>query len=97
MIVEHAILEVRAGERRAFEAAMVEAQPLIAASPGFHGIEVRRSHDRPERYLLRVIWSDVAAHRDGFRTSGRYEQWRQLLHRFYEPMPSVEYFGESIV
>ena len=97
MIIEHAILQVRAGERQAFEAAMREAQPLIAASPGFHGIEVRPSGDQPERYLLRVIWTDVDAHRYGFRTSDRYEQWRELLHRFYEPMPSVEYFGESIV
>ena len=97
MIVEHAVLHVRSGQAEAFEAAMREAHPLIAASPGFHGIEVRRSAELPERYLLRVIWSDIAAHRDGFRKSERYERWRDLLHRFYEPMPTVEYFAESII
>ena len=97
MIVEHAVLQVRSGEVAAFEAAMRKAQPLIAASPGFHGIEVRPSPEHPERYLLRVLWSDIAAHRDGFRQSERYERWRELLHRYYEPMPTVEYFGESIV
>ena len=97
MIVEHAILTVRTGQTEAFEAAMREARPLIAASPGFHGIEVRRSADSSERYLLRVLWSDIAAHRDGFRKSDRYERWRELLHGFYEPMPVVEYFEESIV
>lgn len=97
MIVEHAVLTVRAGQNEAFEAALREARPLIAASPGFNGIEVRRSSEVPERYLLRVVWSDIAAHRDGFRKSERYERWRALLHRFYDPMPTVEYFGESIV
>jgi hypothetical protein len=44
-----------------------------------------------------VVWTDIAAHREGFRTSARYQDWRRLLHGFYEPMPVVEYFGESIV
>jgi hypothetical protein len=29
--------------------------------------------------------------------STRYQDWRRLLHGFYEPMLVVEYFGESIV
>jgi heme-degrading monooxygenase HmoA len=97
MIVEHALLHIRAGESPAFEAAMREARPLIAASPGFVGIEVRPAAERADHYLLRVVWTGIAAHRDGFRTSERYQDWRRLLHGFYEPMPVVEYFGESIV
>jgi heme-degrading monooxygenase HmoA len=97
MIVEHALLQVRSGESEAFEAAMCEARPLIAASPGFVGIEVRPTAECTDRYLLRVVWTDIAAHREGFRRSTRYQDWRELLHGFYEPMPVVEYFGESIV
>ena len=97
MIVEHAVLEVKPGQRTAFEEAMRDARSLIAASPGFYSIEVRPAIERMDRYLLRVVWSDVAAHRDGFRKSNRYQDWRRLLHHFYEPMPTVEYFGESIV
>lgn len=97
MIVEHAILVVRPGQAEAFTKAMHEARDLIAASPGFHSIEVRPSSDEAERFLLRVVWTDIAAHRDGFRKSDRYERWRSLLHGFYDPMPTVEYFGESIV
>lgn len=97
MIVEHALLEVKAGQSAAFEDAMRNAKALIAASPGFHDIEVRPAVNGKNRYLLRVVWSEVAAHRDGFRTSDRYQEWRKLLHHFYEPMPTVEYFGESMV
>lgn len=28
----------------------------------------------------------------GFRGSAEYQQWRRLLHEFYEPFPTVEHF-----
>lgn len=96
MIIEHALLQVRTGEEAAFEAAMVKAKPLIAASPGFQGIEVRPAAEKPGLYLLLVRWDSIAHHRDGFRKSDRYEQWRALLHPFYDPMPSVDYFEDPL-
>jgi heme-degrading monooxygenase HmoA len=96
MILEHALLQVRAGEQAEFETAMVQAKPLIAASPGFLGIEVRRSMEQPGLYLLLVQWESIAHHRDGFRKSDRYGKWSGLLHRFYHPMPRVDYFGEKL-
>ena len=96
MILEHAILYVKQGETGAFEAAMAEARPLIAASAGFRGIEVRPALEAENQYLLLVEWDDVESHRDGFRKSDRYERWRDLLHRFYDPMPGVTYFGAPL-
>ena len=97
MIVEHALLRVRDGKTAAFEEAMERAIPLIAASPGFHGIEIRPAVGQEGSYLLLVQWDDVASHRDGFRRSARYGEWRALLHGFYDPMPEVTYFGPSII
>jgi heme-degrading monooxygenase HmoA len=96
MIIEHALLQVRPGEEAAFEAVMAEARPLIAASPGFQGIKVRPAVEKPGLYLLLVRWDSIADHRDGFRKSDRYEQWRALLHRFYDPMPNVDYFEDPL-
>ena len=96
MIIEHALLHVRSGQGAAFEAALTAATPLIAASPGFQGIEVRRSAEGHDVYLLLVRWNDIAAHRDGFRQSDRYQAWRAALHHFYAPMPSISYFGAPL-
>ena len=96
MIIEHALLQVRPGEVAAFEAAIAQAEPLIAVSPGFQGIEVRPAAEKPGLYLLLVRWDSIADHRDGFRKSDRYQQWRALLHPFYDPMPSVDYFGDTV-
>jgi len=96
VILEHALLQVRDGEGAAFEAAMADAKALIAASPGFLGIEVRPAAEKPSLYLLMVRWDSIAHHRDGFRTSDRYQEWRALLHPFYDPMPEVQYFGDPL-
>ena len=97
MIVEAALLTVRPGSELAFAAALAEARPLIAASPGFRSIAVRPCLEQEGRYLLLVDWDRLEDHTEGFRKSARYEQWRALLHPFYEPFPTVQHFGPSIV
>jgi len=97
VIVEHALLRIRDGQAADFEEAMRQAVPLIASSPGFRGIEIRPALEVPGFYLLRVTSHPVESHRDGFRRSDRYQQWRTMLHHFYEPMPDISYFGPSII
>ncbi len=82
MILEHAILDVKQDETDAFEAAMREALPLIAASDGFLGIEVRPCIENPNRYLLLVRWENVVAHDPGFRGSDRYPRWKDTAPPF---------------
>ena len=96
MILEHAILDVRRGESAAFEAALDEALPLIAASDGFLGLEVRLCVERKGRYLLLVRWRSLEDHDPGFRKSERYPPWRALLHHFYDPFPVVEHYADPI-
>lgn len=96
MILEHAVLEVKKGEGPAFERAMAEALPLIAATPGFLGLELRPCLETPARYLLLVRWQTLDDHTQGFRGSPRYERWRALLHHFYDPFPQVEHYGTPV-
>jgi heme-degrading monooxygenase HmoA len=96
LITEHAILQVKPGQHTAFELAMRQAAPLIAASEGFLGLDVLPCVETPGRYLLLVRWTSVEAHEQGFRGSERYQQWKALLHGFYDPFPLVEHYGTSI-
>lgn len=96
MVLETAILDVKPGRAAAFEAAMAAARPLIAASPGFRGIEVRPCLERAGRYLLLVWWERLEDHTEGFRGSARYQEWRAILHDFYDPFPTVEHYGAPL-
>ncbi|NMM83139.1 antibiotic biosynthesis monooxygenase [Rhodococcus sp. SRB_17] len=93
MILEHALLQVDPKLSAEFEAAFDTAKGIIAAVPGF--IRLRLSHclESPEQYLLLVEWESLEAHTEGFRQSEGYERWRELLHRFYSPFPTVEHYA----
>ncbi len=54
--------------------------------------ELHRCIEVPNRYLLLVRWQTVEDHTTGFRRSPEYDQWKQLLHHFYDPFPMVEHF-----
>jgi heme-degrading monooxygenase HmoA len=92
MILEHAILPIRAGSEAEFEAAFAAAQPLIRVQPGFRSLSLSRSFESPTQYLLLVEWDSIEAHTRGFRTSREYQDWKKLLHPFYDPFPVVEHF-----
>ncbi len=97
MILEHALLQVKPGQTPAFEAAMRQALPLIQATPGFVRLELRRCIEVPDRHLLQVWWQCLENHTEDFRRSDRYQQWRALLHHFYDPMPQVDHYNEAIL
>lgn len=92
MVLEVAILNVRPGESAAFEAAFLEAQQIIAASPGYQRHELRRCVEAADQYLLLVWWDSLESHTQGFRQSPAYERWCRLLHNFYDPFPKVEHY-----
>ena len=92
MVLEVAILNVRAQQGAAFEAAFASAQAIIASMPGYTRHELRRCVETPDRYLLLVWWRDLESHTVGFRGSPQYQRWKELLHHFYAPFPVVEHY-----
>lgn len=92
MILEVATLDVRWGQEAEFEAAFEEARGIIAAMPGYLGHELQRCVGKPSRYLLLVRWRRLEDHTVGFRGSAAYQDWKRLLHHFYDPFPVVEHY-----
>ena len=87
------MLDVRAGESGRFEEAFAEATPLLARSAGYQRHELRRCIEKEDRFLLLVWWDSLEAHTQGFRGSAAYQEWKRLLHHFYEPFPTVEHYA----
>lgn len=94
MVLEHALLQVKPGREQHFESAFGEAKNIIASMAGFQRLTMSRCVERPGRYLLLVEWETLEHHTEGFRRSGEYQRWRQLLHDFYDPFPSVEHYTQ---
>lgn len=92
MILEVAHLQVIPGQEIEFEAAFKKAQAIIAAMDGYLSHELQCCIEDASHYLLLVRWTTLEAHTVGFRTSTQYQQWRALLHHFYDPFPQVLHF-----
>jgi heme-degrading monooxygenase HmoA len=95
VILECAQLQVRAGQAPAFERAFSEAQAIIASMRGYRSHELQRCIERPGHYLLLVEWDSVADHEEGFRKSAQYQRWKELLHHFYDPFPTVLHYEKA--
>jgi heme-degrading monooxygenase HmoA len=93
VILEHALLTVQPGRQAAFEEAFAQAKGIIAAMPGFGGLTFSRCIERDDGYLLLVQWARLEDHTEGFRRSPAYQEWRALLHSFYDPFPVVEHYA----
>lgn len=92
MILEVAILDVKPNLSSEFETAFKTASTIIATMPGYVSHELQCCMETSNRYILLVRWQRLEDHTLGFRQSSQYQEWRSLLHHFYEPFPVVEHY-----
>jgi heme-degrading monooxygenase HmoA len=97
VILELALLNVRAGEAAAFEQAFAEAQAIIRSMHGYRWHQLQRCLETPDKYALLVAWETLEDHTVGFRQSPEYQRWKRLLHHFYHPVPTVEHYEQVLV
>lgn len=93
MILEVALLQIRPGQSVEFEAAFRTAQAIISSMPGYISHELQGCIEREDAYILLVRWQTLQDHEIGFRQSEQYQEWKRLLHHFYDPFPSVLHYA----
>ncbi len=92
MTLEVAILQVKEGKEREFEMAFSLAKKIISSRKGYIKHEFQKCMETKGKYILLVTWESLEDHTQGFRKSKEYEEWKTLLHHFYDPLPTVEHF-----
>jgi heme-degrading monooxygenase HmoA len=94
MILEAAMLNVKPGMESEFESSFKTASKIISSMNGYLSHELHHCIEVNGKYLLLVRWKTLESHTVGFRSSAEYQEWKKLLHHFYEPFPTVEHFEE---
>lgn len=92
MILEVAILDVKPDQTQEFEKAFKEAQNIISGINGYISHQLQKCIENNNRYILLVNWKILEDHSVVFRESKEYQEWKTLLHHFYEPFPKVEHY-----
>lgn len=92
MVLEVAVLNIKPGQTKDFEAAFAEAQKIISSMNGYISHQLKKCLENDHQYLLLVEWERLEDHTVGFRGSQEYQRWKALLHHFYGPFPTVEHY-----
>ncbi|OKL37810.1 antibiotic biosynthesis monooxygenase family protein [Domibacillus mangrovi] len=92
MILEAMIHHVKRGMEIEYEEAFRKASLIISSMNGYISHDLQRCMEVEGKYLLLVKWDSLEDHTIGFRESPEYQEWKQLLHHFYDPFPTVEHF-----
>jgi len=92
MILEVAILDVSTGQENEFQVAFEKASTIISSMSGYVSHQLQRCVEKQNRFILLVNWENLEDHTVGFRGSEQYQEWRKLLHHFYDPFPTVEHY-----
>jgi heme-degrading monooxygenase HmoA len=91
MITEIAQIDVKPGSEKDFEAAVAKARAAFGRSKGFHGFELHKSIEKPQRYRLMVKWETLENHTVDFRGSENFTEWRGLVGQYFAAPPEVEH------
>lgn len=92
MIIEHVHLTVKSGLSADFELAFEQAKQIIAPMQGLKAVQLIKSIEHENAYILLIFCDRLEDHQQGFRQSAAYQSWKKLLHPFYDRMPTVEYY-----
>jgi heme-degrading monooxygenase HmoA len=95
VVLEVVILDIKPELLSEYEHAFEEAQKIISSRPGYISHQLQKCIEKPNRYILLVNWQTLIDHTVGFRESAEFQEWRKLLHHFYDPLPQVEHY-ESV-
>jgi heme-degrading monooxygenase HmoA len=91
MVTEIALIDVKPGTEKEFEAGVSKAAPVFERARGCRGMALERSIEKPSRYRLFVQWDTVEDHTVGFRGSADFQEWRKCVAHCFERPPEVEH------
>ncbi|MGK0324071.1 MAG: heme-degrading monooxygenase HmoA [Psychroserpens sp.] len=96
MLLEVATLYVKEDFENQFEIDFLKAGQYISSIKGYKGHTLKKCVEQKNKYLLLVDWETIKDHNIGFRKSKAYIKWKELLHHYYEPFPTVEHYKTII-
>lgn len=96
MVLEVAILNIKAGQNAQFEKDFLLAGQYISNIKGYINHTLKKCIEAECKYILLVNWETLDDHNIGFRTAPEYLKWKALLHHYYNPFPTVEHYQTII-
>lgn len=92
MVIESARIRVTPGREAEFVGVIESVSALFRDADGFEGASVHRCIEEPSLFELRVRWSRIEDHMEGFRGSDAFTAWRNAVGPYFAEAPEVIHF-----
>ncbi|WP_406131375.1 antibiotic biosynthesis monooxygenase family protein [Streptomyces sp. NBC_00989] len=98
MIVEYIRYRIAEPERRAeFEKAYAAASEQLDPAPQCLGYELSHGVEEPDRYILRIEWTSVADHEQGFRGGPHFPPFLAAVQPYIGDIVEMKHYARTSV
>lgn len=98
MIVEYIRYRIADPERRAkFEREYATAAEQLDLAPQCLGYELSHVIEEPDRYILRIEWTSVADHEQGFRGGPHFPPFLAAIRPYIEDIEEMKHYAGTSV
>jgi len=97
MSIEYIRYKINPDSHGEFVAAYEAAARSLDASQYCMGYELSQCEEEPERYILRIEWSSMQEHLDGFRKSKEFKSFLPHIRPFIEDIEEMQHYTKTTV
>lgn len=97
MVVEYIRYTVPEQRHEAFEAAWAAAREHLDAAPECLSYEVAHGVEEPGCYIVRIEWSSVDEHEQGFRHSPGFSPFFAAVKPFFGQIEEMRHYAPTTV
>lgn len=95
MIIEYIRYRVPTDRHGEFEAAWAQARTALDAAPECLTYEVAHGVEEPEHYIVRIQWSSLEDHEQGFRGSEAFGAFFAHVKPFFEQIEEMRHYERT--
>jgi heme-degrading monooxygenase HmoA len=92
VVVEYIRYRVPQGRNEEFEAAWTQAQGVLDDAPECLAYEVTRGIEEPGNYIVRIEWSSLDDHEQGFRRSAGFGPFFAAVKPFFDQIEEMRHY-----
>ncbi len=95
MVIEYIRYRIADDQAAQFERAYARAAESLRASPMCLGYELSRCVEEPACWILRIVWTSVAEHMQGFRKSAQFPPFLQEIRPFVTNIEEMRHYDAT--
>ena len=92
MTVEYVRYRIPVEKAARFEADYREAVPFLQASAFCLGCELTKCEEEADRYILRIEWTSMQDHLQGFRTSEAFQGFLPHVREWIDHLEEMQHY-----